>query len=132
MSRDAKRGSEPSKAWRYQRWPLAGRAINSLFSKTAHCIRQDHLVFHLLNLQLFALHPDLYFHSLPPAGPSQPEEQVRCRLVQTTCPSLGWSGAAPQLSRSADSQLLSRSYRRSALGSRENIPVFCLKFLWGV
>lgn len=78
-SRDAKGASEPSKAWRYQRWPLAGRAITSLFSKTAHRVRQDHLAFHLLNLQLFAVHPDFYCHSLPAAGLSQPEEQVRCR-----------------------------------------------------
>lgn len=39
---------------------------------------------------------------------------------------------APQLSRFADCQLLPRNYNRSVLGSRENITVFCLRFLWGI
>lgn len=98
VSQDAKWGSEPSKTWSYQHCPSAGRAIPP--SSQGQLLRTPYTpLFHLLNLQVLAAQPDLYFLSLPRC--CWATDYSPHRLVQTPCPLPGWAGASLCSRRSA-------------------------------
>lgn len=105
--------------------PVSWNGHSSLFSKTATVFTETSWCF---TPQI----PDflLYILTSRVSLLSPPKEQVVPRLVW---PHVLWMViGAPQLSRSAESQLLPRSYNRSVLSSRANITVFCLRFLQGI
>lgn len=94
--------------------------------KDCYCVHWDHLVFHPSKSNFCctsAVSPVLVCH-LP-----------KSRLWLGWCDHMSSARIVirtPQLSWSAESQLLPRSYNRWVLSSRANITVFCLRFLWGI